>query len=1078
MHTPFAICLAATALVAQSNTVVDPRFAGVLEPDAAAQFLLPIHGFATAQLAYAPVPHPALRVGATTVYAPDPLLCSASYAGAEVAQFVFAMPQGAIVLLETSPTLALYVLTVPTSTWSLPAGICIDGRHDQVVLLDAAGPRFLRIDLADLRAGNAQFQTTPLPSAWSTVRRIALDLARDRIIGFQPATGELLQRSANDPNPSGGMLRPMPEVLAFGFAPTGGLGHDLFVSSGGQRLLTSQWTWHCSGLDGGPTATLRATVATSAWSPPSPDPSGIGYDDVRDQLMVSDGEVEEMTIYAGKNVWEASRTGVVSRSTTTLAYTTEPVGMAFQSATRTFYISDDTTPDAVHVVAVGPDGLLNSADDTRRSFDVGNFPTDPEDTAFDNARNELWVAGGILNTVHRLRPGPNGIFDGIPPVGDDQILTIGVSAFGVTDVECIAVRPLDGGIYVVGQPITTLLHLDNTGQFVRTIDLPPTGLIKPAGIVFAPRSSGSGDSMYLVDRGIDNAVDPNENDGMLFEYEVPVTGVNQPPVVDAGPDVTILPSAAANLAGSATDDGLPGPLTIQWSQLSGPGTTTFAAPNQAATTATFSAVGSYTLQLSAFDGQFTTTDTCVVTVQQSGNQPPVVDAGPDVTTAITSTAHLAGSATDDGLPGPLTIQWSQLSGPGTTTFAAPNRAATTATFSAVGSYTLQLSAFDGQFTTTDTCMVTVQQSGNQPPVVDAGPDVTTAITSTAHLAGSASDDGLPGPLTIQWSQLSGPGTTTFAAPNRAATTATFSAPGSYMLELSAFDGEFTSLDQCVVTVQANQPPLVMAGPDVTVLLTAAANLAGTASDDGLPGPLTIQWSQLSGPGTTTFAEPNRAATTATFSAPGSYMLELSAFDGEFTSLDQCVVTVQANQPPLVMAGPDVTVLLTAAANLAGTASDDGLPGPLTIQWSQLSGPGTTTFAEPNRAATTATFSAPGSYMLELSAFDGEFTSLDQCVVTVQAGNQPPTVSAGPDVHTTITSLTTHLAGQVADDGLPGPLTIQWSQLSGPGLALFTAPTQPVTDVVLVGLGTYVFELSASDGQYTSLDQCVVTVTLF
>jgi len=894
MHTPFAICLAATALVAQSNTVVDPRFAGVLEPDAAAQFLLPIHGFATAQLAYAPVPHPALRVGATTVYAPDPLLCSASYAGAEVAQLVFAMPQGAIVLLETSPTLALYVLTVPTSTWSLPAGICIDGRHDQVVLLDAAGPRFLRIDLADLRAGNAQFQTTPLPSAWSTVRGIALDLARDRIIGFQPATGELLQRSANDPNPSGGMLRPMPEVLAFGFAPTGGLGHDLFVSSGGQRLLTSQWTWHCSGLDGGPTATLRATVATSAWSPPSPDPSGIGYDDVRDQLMVSDGEVEEMTIYAGKNVWEASRTGVVSRSTTTLAYTTEPVGMAFQSATRTFYISDDTTPDAVHVVAVGPDGLLHSADDTRRSFDVGNFPTDPEDTAFDNARNELWVAGGIFNTVHRLRPGPNGIFDGIPPVGDDQILTIDVAAFGVTDVECIAVRPLDGGIYVVGQPITTLLHLDNAGQFVRTIDLPPTGLIKPAGIVFAPRSSGSGDSMYLVDRGIDNAVDPNENDGMLFEYEVPVTGVNQPPVVDAGPDVTILPSAAANLAGSATDDGLPGPLTIQWSQLSGPGTTTFAAPNQAATTATFSAVGSYTLQLSAFDGQFTTTDTCVVTVQQSGNQPPVVDAGPDVTTAITSTAHLAGSATDDGLPGPLTIQWSQLSGPGTTNFAAPNR----------------------------------------------------------------------------------------------------------------------------------------------------------------------------------------AATTATFSAPGSYMLELSAFDGEFTSLDQCVVTVQANQPPLVMAGPDVTVLLTAAANLAGTASDDGLPGPLTIQWSQLSGPGTTTFAEPNRAATTATFSAPGSYMLELSAFDGEFTSLDQCVVTVQAGNQPPTVSAGPDVHTTITSLTTHLAGQVADDGLPGPLTIQWSQLSGPGLALFTAPTQPVTDVVLVGLGTYVFELSASDGQYTSLDQCVVTVTLF
>jgi hypothetical protein len=327
---------------------------------------------------------------------------------------------------------------VPPSTWSSLAGVCIDGEHQQVVLLDAAGPRLVHITFADLRAGTAQFRSTWLPTPWSTVRGIAFDFARDRIVGLDPQTGHLLQHSVvdpADPNPDGGTLSPVPQVLAFGFAPTEGLEHDLFVSSGDPRMLTSQWAWNDAGTDGSTTATLRATVATSAWSPASPDPSGIGFDDVRDRLMVSDGEVEEMTIYAGKNVWEASRAGVVSRSTTTLAYTTEPVGITFQSSTRTFYISDDTTPDAVYVVTVGPDGLLNSSDDTRRSFDVGNFPTDPEDTAFDNARNELWVSGGIFNTVHRLRPGPNGIFNGIPPVGDDQILTINVATFGVTDVE-------------------------------------------------------------------------------------------------------------------------------------------------------------------------------------------------------------------------------------------------------------------------------------------------------------------------------------------------------------------------------------------------------------------------------------------------------------------------------------------------------------------------------------------------------------------------------------------------------------------------------------------------------------------
>jgi hypothetical protein len=34
-----------------------------------------------------------------------------------------------------------------------------------------------------------------------------------------------------------------------------------------------------------------------------------------------------------------------------------------------------------------------------------------------------------------------------------------------------------------------------------------------------------------------------------------------------------------------------------------------------------------------------------------------------------------------------------------------------------------------------------------------------------------------------------------------------------------------------------------------------------------------------------------------------------------------------NQPPMVNAGPDQTVILPNAATLSGTASDDGLPNP-------------------------------------------------------------------------------------------------------------------------------------------------------
>ena len=91
--------------------------------------------------------------------------------------------------------------------------------------------------------------------------------------------------------------------------------------------------------------------------------------------------------------------------------------------------------------------------------------------------------------------------------------------------------------------------------------------------------------------------------------------INMAPVVNAGPDTTISSSASATLNGVVEDDGLPSnTLTRQWSKISGSGTVTFTAPTQAVTNATFSAAGSYILQLSGSDGTLSATDTCVVDV--------------------------------------------------------------------------------------------------------------------------------------------------------------------------------------------------------------------------------------------------------------------------------------------------------------------------------------------------------------------------------------------------------------------------------------------------------------------------------
>jgi hypothetical protein len=86
----------------------------------------------------------------------------------------------------------------------------------------------------------------------------------------------------------------------------------------------------------------------------------------------------------------------------------------------------------------------------------------------------------------------------------------------------------------------------------------------------------------------------------------------------------------------------------------------------------------------------------------------------------------------------------------------------------------------------------------------------------------------------------------------------------------------------------------------------------------------------------------------------------------------------------VNAGADQAIALGQNAPLAGTASDDGQPGALSVAWSRLSGPGTVSFASANALNTTAGFSAAGVYVLRLTANDGALSSSDDLTVTVNA----------------------------------------------------------------------------------------------
>ncbi len=132
------------------------------------------------------------------------------------------------------------------------------------------------------------------------------------------------------------------------------------------------------------------------------------------------------------------------------------------------------------------------------------------------------------------------------------------------------------------------------------------GLKKYGAMVSDLSSSFFSISITPDDRWPDGAFDHINSSLAVTNFEVVVsTGPNDgprspgAPAADAGPDQTVAPGQFVQLKGAVDFTGTP--PVIEWKKYSGPGTVTFANAAQTNTTATFSAPGAYTLELSADD---------------------------------------------------------------------------------------------------------------------------------------------------------------------------------------------------------------------------------------------------------------------------------------------------------------------------------------------------------------------------------------------------------------------------------------------------------------------------------------------
>ncbi len=245
---------------------------------------------------------------------------------------------------------------------------------------------------------------------------------------------------------------------------------------------------------------------------------------------------------------------------------------------------------------------------------------------------------------------------------------------------------------------------------------------------------------------------------------VNVTGDNDPPTADAGPDQTMGEQTEVTLDGSNSSDPDDGIKSYRWRQTAGPLVTlsnpqakkpTFKAPN---------VVGSrsLTFELTVTDfGGLQSSDTTIVNVT-GDNDPPTAKAGIDQTVEENTIVVLDGSTSFDPDGGIKSYQWEQIAGPAVT-LSDPTVAQPSFTVPNVGAdgvsltFEMTITDVDG-LQSADTVIVNVT-GDNDPPAANAGIDQTVLEKGTVTLDGSTSFDPDDGIASYRWKQVAGPSVT-------------------------------------------------------------------------------------------------------------------------------------------------------------------------------------------------------------------------------------------------------------------------------------------------------------------------------
>jgi hypothetical protein len=236
----------------------------------------------------------------------------------------------------------------------------------------------------------------------------------------------------------------------------------------------------------------------------SPDPAGLAYDPTTQTIFLVDSEVDERPFFSNTNMFGLDLAGHLKQGYSLTGFTNEPTGVSYwkdpTTGVESLFVADD---DARKIYKVDLDNSgVKVAEFSTLAFDC----TDPEDVAVNPLNGNLFIVGELTRSIYEVTQ------------QGDLVSQISLAA-EIKNPEAVAYNPVIDMFYVSGFFSADIFKVSREGATLgkitalREYRLADGGHALPKGLVLTP-SSGDPDklSLWVADYGRDQV-----NDGRLFE---------------------------------------------------------------------------------------------------------------------------------------------------------------------------------------------------------------------------------------------------------------------------------------------------------------------------------------------------------------------------------------------------------------------------------------------------------------------------------------------------------------------------------------------------------------------------------